>query len=233
MSANTLLKLPREIRDMIYTDIVRGLEFNFINPKASSWFGSEYFAHCKPVYRSPPYAGLLLASKASSAEIQEVLYKEGVFWANLTEHEVCRIPPPSPDIFARFQKVSLNLDVSIPSRAPTFRGRPRYMWPALGGSLPFSYSPEHYRKWLDLFGGSTNPRKLCRVTISNISYTTDNLNHTRDFQQFLEACKTFVGFEIVILELGKVNNGIATGRIRDPDYAGEGFEAVGNAAALC
>ncbi len=211
---------------MIYTNVVHGLEFNFIDPKATFRDCVGMFAHCMSEHRHPPYAGLLLASKVLSAEIQEVLYKEGVFWAYLNEHEVCRFSPPSPDIFARFQKVNLYLDVSIPSRAPTFSGSPRYMRPALEESLPFSCLPNHYRQWLNLFGGSKNHRKLCRITISNISPTTDNLNHTRDFQQFLEACKTFVGFEVVILELGREYNRIATGPIRDPDYAGEGFEAL-------
>ena len=100
------------------------------------------------------------------------------------------------------------------------------MLPTPGGGSVFSFSLDHYSKWLELFGGSRNHRKLCRVTISNISHTTDNLDHTRDFQQFLEACKTFVGFEIVILELGKVENRIASGPIRDAEYAGEGFEAL-------
>ncbi len=226
MSENTLLKLPREVRDMIYTNVVHGLKFNFINPEASVPDCVGMFAHCKPEHRHPQYAGLLLASKDTSAEIQEVLYKEGVFWAYLSECEVYRLPPPSRDIFARFQKVNLYLDVGNPSRVPTISGSPRYMRPALEGIPTFSFSPAHYRQWLNLFGGSRNIRKLCRITILNISPTTDNLNQTRDFQQFLEVCKTFVGFEIVILELGREGSGIATGPIRDAEYAGEGFEAL-------
>ncbi len=125
-----------------------------------------------------------LATISNKTAIHLCTRNVGVWWRGL--------PPPSPDIFARFQKVNLYLDVSIPSRAPTFSGSPRYMRPALGGIPPFSYSPEHYRQWLNLFGRSKNHRKLCRITISNISHTTDNLNQTRDLQQFLEACKTFV-----------------------------------------
>ena len=39
------------------------------------------------------------------------------------------LSPPSPDIFARFQKVNLILDVGLPARAPTPRGLLEYILP--------------------------------------------------------------------------------------------------------
>lgn len=180
----------------------------------------------------PAYAGLLRASKQISAEVQEQLYKTCVFRAYLCKYSACEVPLSYPPVFSRLQNVEFFLDLSSrPSTRIGVRADPE----------------KYYREWFGAFTGSAFDRKYCRVTFSNIKFGNifirdgfirDNIYHTVVFQQFMRACKRFVGFQIVILELGKAIPlyqtpfpqrpcpQAATGPAQDPLYAGEELEAL-------
>ena len=131
-------------------------------------------------------------------------------------------------MFARLQKVELFLDLDAYRKIPDEHMK----------------DPKRcYHEWFQAIGGLENPRKYCRVTVSNIAfsnrpYETNDLIQTSLYSQFLEACKNFVGFQTVILELGsgppfsfnrhsqESYYQAATGPAQDPIYAGGPFEAL-------
>ena len=220
--------LPAEVRIIIYTNLLRGGKYIIADPEADFRYSSSGFRYLKTGYRPPPYAGLLLASKSISEELQEVLYKTCVFGAYLCKHSDRVLRSPCPKVFARLQKVELFLDLEAYRKL-------------LNGLM---IDPERfYHEWLEVFSGFENHREYCRVTISNIGfsnwpYQTNSLIHTVLYQKFLQACKKFVGFQTVILELGRRPSShfnmwsresyyeAATGPVQHPKHAGEAFEAL-------
>ena len=220
--------LPAEVRIIIYTNLLQGGKYIIADPEADFRYSSSESCHPKTGYRPPAYAGLLLASKLISEELQEVLYKTCVFRAYLCGHSDRVLRSPCPKVFARLQKVELFLDIEA-------------YW-----KIPYGHmidSERYYREWFEVFSGFENHRKYCRVTISNIGfsdwfYQENGLIHTVLYQQFLQACKKFIGFQTVILELGRrppfhfimrsqdSYYQAATGPVQHPKHAGEAFEAL-------
>ena len=61
-------------------------------------------------FRPPGYAGLLVASKQTSLELQSILYSERVFGAHLCKFSDNNLPIPSPPALDRLQKLEIFLD---------------------------------------------------------------------------------------------------------------------------
>ncbi|CAF9905769.1 hypothetical protein IMSHALPRED_003970 [Imshaugia aleurites] len=213
MGGNASFRLPREVRDLIYTNLLRSCVYVIVNPKAYSRHPSSDFAYCIPDYRPPPYSGLLLASKTISAELQEALYRECGFRAYLCQYADRILPALRPRIFDRIQKVELILDLRLCPQVSRLDGEnPGLDWwyprsQVTGRDLPDP--TKYYREFFEAFRGRQVHgvrRKYCHVTIANIVilYLNDSngkLVHAGFYQDFLRTCKTFVDFEVVVLEL--------------------------------
>ena len=157
----TLSAIPQEIRDEIYTEVLRGGRYLIIDPEG--WLRHElplgYFQFHKLGYHRPLYAGLLVASKKISEEVQEILYKDSVFNAYLCRDPDRNVSSPGPQEFARIQKMQFFLDVSL------FAYRTNSI--TQDSSLDPGGLETYYRKWFATFGGSDPHRDFCRIKITN------------------------------------------------------------------
>lgn len=225
MSEDLAFGLPREIRDQIYTEVLQGSKYVL---------GDDETRINLP---KPAYAGLLVASKAISAELQESLYKECVFRVYFNRRSHYLPSPPCRQNFSRVQKLELFLNLRTNTESM------RDVW-----KEPMVY----YRHWLEMFGGSRIPRGFCRITISNLIFDrfwyATNVSHEAFCQPFLHPCRAFVGFQTVVLELGEsplpyhdsfhdsVSQGAyyeaGTGPAEPAEYAGEQFEAYKRRLAM-
>lgn len=115
MDENAFPKLPQEIRDEIYTEVLRGGKYLSFDPEG--WLRFQLplgpFQYCDLGYQRPAYAGLLISSKKISQEMRKTLYKVCVFSAYLCKDPECNVPPPTQQEFARIQRIELFLDVSL------------------------------------------------------------------------------------------------------------------------
>ncbi|CAD6568601.1 MAG: hypothetical protein ASARMPRED_001874 [Alectoria sarmentosa] len=236
MSGNTLSRIPQEVRDLIYTEVVKGGKYIVADPEG--WLRSPLgsFHYHELGYHPPTYIGLLLVSKSVSSEMQEILYKEGVFRAYLCRHPDQVVQPPRPQEFARLQKIEIILDVSL------------YSYTANPINQDLTKDPghveRHYRKWFEAFGGAGARRDFCRIKIKNIEL--ESFARTLVYRQLLSVFKTLTGFRIVIFELEErlyvepfqiqylqpARIRAANGPLKEPEWAGDILETLKNTIAV-
>ncbi|KAF6223244.1 hypothetical protein HO133_000086 [Letharia lupina] len=227
MAGNSWSKVPREIRDQIYINMVQGKKYVLVDAEGSPDKPLSAFYYRELDYSPPAYAGLLRASKTISNELQEVLYKECVFRAYLSKHRYRLVTPPEPREFARIQKMEIVLDNAIYLANPI----------TLPGTDVRGFD-SYYGEWFEALGGSGADHEFCRIRIINIAPETFYL--TPVCRQLLYALKSFTGFGTVIVELGDLPDSQAiqlpashgaNPQVKDeppeePMYAGARFEAL-------
>ena len=113
MSRGSFSKLALEIRDHIWSGVLQGGKHLIADPKAYLRCPAEAFRYVGSNYCPPAYAGILVASKAISQEVQETLYKKCVFRAYLCNHIDRLMDASRSEVFSRLQKVELSLDVNL------------------------------------------------------------------------------------------------------------------------
>lgn len=236
MSGSSLDRIPQEIRDMIYRDVLRGASYIVADPEGWLRLPLGPFHYRELGYHPPTYVGLLLASKSISSEMQDILYKESIFRAYLCRSPTQLVQPPRPQEFARLQKIEIVLDVSLYSFAANPINEDLTKDPG--------HLERHYRKWFEAFGGAGVHRDFCRIKIKNIEL--ESFPRTPVSRQLLSVLKAFTGFRIVIFELEErldvhpfqiqyfqeERMQAANGPIKEPEWAGDVFETLKKTIAV-
>lgn len=196
------LILPQEMVNHIIKDVLQDSRYNLAKPDANNRFWPSRFVDPISPQCPPAYAGLLVASKAVSEEVQRLLYKDGVFRAYLNRSFGSLGPVLRRSAYDRMQKVELVLELNN-SRFNIIR-----TWPE-----------NYYRDWFDVFGSSRVIREHCHIKVTYFvseqygrprpyPWTRNNDMDSAFCQRFIEGCSSFVGFKVVVLELEK-NSGRA------------------------
>ena len=218
-------KFPPELRNQIYSEVLK--EDKFIITNAEDVFRYRSSGPYHHQYRAPGYAGLNVASKQISLELQSFLYSKRVFRAHLCKFSDNNLPVPPPAL-GQIQKLEIFLDQTRTPRASTLN------WVKQGN---------YYRSWYEALVGSGDQRSMCRIAISNIimeTFVTSNgeIIHVPAVTELLAAREQLIGYKMVILELGEAPDDprqgrdrsqdpeyqSATGPIREAEYSGASFE---------
>lgn len=219
-------KLPQEIINQIINDVLRGGRYSITDPEAYFRFSPGVFHGVISNYHPPAYAGLLLASKETSKEVQRTLYSEGRFEAYFCSRSDCKAPILLPEVYGRIQRLEIFLELKSHYDSNTTR----------------TEREVYYRRWFEIFGGSEVDRESCRIIITQLVFRTRawrhaNVQNSLLFQQIVEACKNFVGFEFVTLELQEAPYPLGprlqesprvatTGPLKDPAFADHRLQAL-------
>ena len=176
-------KLPQEIKDLIYKEVLLARQYIIIDPEPWARL-SLANPYSDP---TPAYAGMMLASKETSTEMQEVLYKHCIFRAYLCKAPSRRMQSPRAQQYERIQKIEIHMDLAILARTTNPSSNP--------GQLEV-----YYREWFDAIGNSGAHRDFCRIRITSI--VLGSFHTTPVYRQLLRASRFYTGFRTVIVELG-------------------------------
>ncbi|KAM0797659.1 hypothetical protein BDR22DRAFT_892089 [Usnea florida] len=219
-------ELAPEIRNMIYSEVVK--EEKFIITKAEDVYRERTRQYTNRIIcRRPDYAGLIVACKQVSIELQAFLYSNRIFRAHLCRFTDNNLPAPPPAL-GQIEILEIFLDQTRSPRATTLH------WPK---------QERYYRTWYEALAGAIYQRKLCRIVISNIimeTFLTPDFQiiHVPSVTELLAAREKFIGFKQVVLELGEAPTHLqgdhsqspgyqsAIGSIRDATYSGLAFEGL-------
>ena len=175
----------------------------------------------------PEYAGLIVASKHISLELQAFLYSKRIFRAHLCKFTDNNLPIPPPAV-GRIENLEILLDQTRSPRATTLH------WPE---------QERYYRTWYQALAGAAYQRTTCRTIISNIiieTFVTQDFEivHVPSVTELLAAREKLIGFSTVIMDLGEAPIHLpgdqsqspefqsATGLVEDAAYSGPAFEGL-------
>ena len=184
-------QFPPEIRNMIYSEVLKEEKFIITDAEVVFRERTRQFTN-RIICRRPEYAGLLVASKQISLELQSFLYSHRIFRAHLCKFTDNSLPVPPPAL-ARIENLEIFLDQTRSPRATTLH------WPK---------QEQYYRTWYNALAGVDYQREQCRIVISNIitkTFLTPNFEiiHIPSVTELLAAREKLIGFKTVIVELGK------------------------------
>ena len=226
MAERVLWKFPPEIRNMIYSEVLK--EEKFIITHAEDVFRERLRQYTSRIIcPGPGYAGLMVASKQISSELQGFLYSNRIFRAHLCKFSDNNLPTPPPAL-GWIENLEILLDQDRSPRATTLH------WPK---------QERYHRSWYNALAGVDYQRTMCRIVISNIimeTFVTPNFEivHVSSVTELLAAREKFIGFKTVILELGKAPIHLpgvhsqrpeyqsAIGKIEEATYSGPAFEGL-------
>ena len=199
-------KFPAEIRNQIYSEVVK--EDKFIITNAEDVFRERTRQYTNRIIcRRPGYAGLIVASKQISRELQSFLYSNRIFRAHLCKFTDNNLPVPPPAL-GRIENLEIFLDQTRSPRATTLH------WPK---------QERYYRTWYEALAGADYQRTLCRIVVSNIimkTFLTQSFEivHVPSVTELLAAREKLVGYKTVVVELGEAPTGLPGDHSQLPEY---------------